>query len=177
MEKIRFSRWLLAPVSTFALWRRMTLWEVTSYTMALGCERDRLLARADLHERFGWNWRRKTPAARARDAAHGRPHPRHRRHHLTPGSAVGRTPSPAAPADPRQRQGQGTAHLRGATDRGAHTHRTVAGQGVDRGPHPYSGARLAAGQRPHAARRVEGRTRRRPPAALRGRCGGRRHDG
>jgi hypothetical protein len=61
MEKIRFSRWLLAPVSTFALWRRMTLWEVTSYTVALGCERDRLLARADLHERFGWNWRRKTP--------------------------------------------------------------------------------------------------------------------
>jgi len=61
MEKIRFSRWLLAPVSTFALWRRMTLWEVTSYTMALTCERDRLLARADLHERFGWNWRRKTP--------------------------------------------------------------------------------------------------------------------
>jgi hypothetical protein len=31
MEKIRFSRWLLAPLSTFALWRRMTLWEVTSY--------------------------------------------------------------------------------------------------------------------------------------------------
>ncbi|MFG2777556.1 DUF2637 domain-containing protein [Streptomyces prunicolor] len=61
MEKIRFSRWLLAPVSTFALWRRMTLWEVTSYTVALSCERDRLLARADLHERFGWNWRRKTP--------------------------------------------------------------------------------------------------------------------
>ena len=29
--------------------------------MALACERDRLLARADLHERFGWNWRRKTP--------------------------------------------------------------------------------------------------------------------
>ncbi|MFF5298240.1 DUF2637 domain-containing protein [Streptomyces sp. NPDC013161] len=61
MEKIRFSRWVLAPVSTFALWRRMTLWEVTSYTVALACERDRLLARADLHERFGWNWRRKTP--------------------------------------------------------------------------------------------------------------------
>jgi hypothetical protein len=61
MEKIRFSRWLLAPVSTFALWRRMTLWEVTTYTVALACERDRLLARADLHERFGWNWRRKTP--------------------------------------------------------------------------------------------------------------------
>ncbi|MFI0192162.1 DUF2637 domain-containing protein [Streptomyces sp. NPDC017082] len=60
MDKIRFSRWLLAPLSTFALWRRMTLWEVTSYTDALTCERERLLARADLHERFGpvaWRWR------------------------------------------------------------------------------------------------------------------------
>ncbi|WP_045559426.1 DUF2637 domain-containing protein [Streptomyces sp. FxanaA7] len=61
MEKIRFSRWLLAPVSTFALWRRMTLWEVTSYSLALACERDRLLARADLHERYGRGWRWKTP--------------------------------------------------------------------------------------------------------------------
>ncbi|MFJ9726863.1 DUF2637 domain-containing protein [Streptomyces sp. NPDC101209] len=60
MDKIRFSRWLLAPLSTFALWRRMTLWEVTSYTDALACERERLLARADLHERYGviaWRWR------------------------------------------------------------------------------------------------------------------------
>lgn len=61
MEKIRFSRWLLAPVSTFALWRRMTLWEVTSYGVALACERERLLSRADLHERYGWKWRWKTP--------------------------------------------------------------------------------------------------------------------
>ncbi|QQM42455.1 DUF2637 domain-containing protein [Streptomyces liliifuscus] len=61
MEKIRFSRWLLAPLSTFALWRRMTLWEVTSYSVALACERERLLARADLYERFGWKWRWKTP--------------------------------------------------------------------------------------------------------------------
>jgi hypothetical protein len=62
MDKIRFSRWLLAPLSTFALWRRMTLWEVTSYTNALACERERLLARAELHERYGviaWRW--KTP--------------------------------------------------------------------------------------------------------------------
>ncbi|MEW2076774.1 DUF2637 domain-containing protein [Streptomyces sp. NPDC013433] len=61
MEKIRWSRWLLAPLSTFALWRRMTLWEVTSYSLALACERERLLARADLHERYGWRWRWKTP--------------------------------------------------------------------------------------------------------------------
>ncbi|GHD89717.1 MULTISPECIES: DUF2637 domain-containing protein [Streptomyces] len=61
MEKIRFSRWLLAPASTFALWRRMTLWEVTSYTDALALERERLLARADLRERYGRTWRRRTP--------------------------------------------------------------------------------------------------------------------
>jgi hypothetical protein len=61
MEKIRWSRWLLAPWSTFALWRRMTLWEVTSYADALALERERLLARADLRERYGRGWRRKTP--------------------------------------------------------------------------------------------------------------------
>ncbi|MFF9772020.1 DUF2637 domain-containing protein [Streptomyces sp. NPDC014636] len=61
MEKIRVSRWLLAPLSTFALWRRMTLWEVTSYQVALGLERERQLARADLRERYGWRWRTQTP--------------------------------------------------------------------------------------------------------------------
>ncbi|MEU2713858.1 DUF2637 domain-containing protein [Streptomyces sp. NPDC007205] len=61
MEKIRVSRWLLAPASTFLLWRRMTLWEVTSYTDALALEKERLLARADLRERYGRTWRRHTP--------------------------------------------------------------------------------------------------------------------
>ncbi|MFF1652893.1 DUF2637 domain-containing protein [Streptomyces sp. NPDC058255] len=61
MEKIRFSRWLLAFPSTFALWRRMTLWEVTSYTAALVLEKERQLARADLREEHGWRWRSKTP--------------------------------------------------------------------------------------------------------------------
>jgi hypothetical protein len=61
MEKIRRSRWILAPISTFALWRRMTLWELTSYTDALALERERLLARADLRETYGRAWRRRTP--------------------------------------------------------------------------------------------------------------------
>lgn len=61
MEKIRFSRWLLAFPSTFALWRRMTLWEVTSYSAALALERKRQLARADLRETHGRRWRSKTP--------------------------------------------------------------------------------------------------------------------
>lgn len=61
MDKIRASRWLLAFPSTFALWRRMTLWEVTSYADALTRERKRLLARAELRERHGRRWRSQTP--------------------------------------------------------------------------------------------------------------------
>ncbi|MET8534750.1 DUF2637 domain-containing protein [Streptomyces sp. NPDC005065] len=61
MEKIRRSRWLLAPVSTFALWRRMTLWEITSYSEALQREQQRQLARAELREEHGRQWRRRTP--------------------------------------------------------------------------------------------------------------------
>lgn len=67
MERIRRSRWLLAPVSTFALWRRMVLWEVTGYTVALERERHRQLARAELRERHGRRWRRHTPR---RDLVH-----------------------------------------------------------------------------------------------------------
>lgn len=61
MEKVRFSRWMLAPLSTFALWRRMTLWEITSYSEALKRERERQLARARLREQHGRRWRSKTP--------------------------------------------------------------------------------------------------------------------
>jgi hypothetical protein len=61
MEKIRRSRWLLAFPSTFALWRRMTLWEITSYRDALQMEKQRQLARADLEERHGKGWRRQAP--------------------------------------------------------------------------------------------------------------------
>ncbi|MGW1736275.1 DUF2637 domain-containing protein [Streptomyces sp. NPDC001999] len=60
MDKIRASRWLLAFPSTFALWRRMTLWEITSYADALARERERQLARAELRERHGRLWRSKT---------------------------------------------------------------------------------------------------------------------
>jgi hypothetical protein len=61
MERIRRSRWLLAPASTFGLWRRMVLWETTSYTDALARERERQLARAELRETYGRNWRRTAP--------------------------------------------------------------------------------------------------------------------
>ncbi|OEV04010.1 hypothetical protein AN219_37585 [Streptomyces nanshensis] len=61
MERIRRSRWFLAFPSTFALWRRMVLWEIVSYRDALNRERERKLARADLREAHGRGWRRKAP--------------------------------------------------------------------------------------------------------------------
>lgn len=59
MDRIRTSRWLLAPWSTAALWRRMILWEITSYRAALDRERARILARTDLQDTYGviaWRW-------------------------------------------------------------------------------------------------------------------------
>jgi hypothetical protein len=59
MEKIRRSRWFLAFPSTFALWRRMVLWEVIDYRRALELEKARQLFRARLREQYGRGWRRK----------------------------------------------------------------------------------------------------------------------
>lgn len=92
MEKIRFSRWLLAPVSTFALWRRMTLWEVTSYSTALTVERERLLARAELREAYGPGWRWKTPRRERVMLRMGELAPT-----PTPAPAVSEPSTPAAP--------------------------------------------------------------------------------
>jgi hypothetical protein len=61
MERIRRSRFLLAPLSTSRLWRRMVLWEETSYGTALSRERGRVMARAELRERHGWRWRWRAP--------------------------------------------------------------------------------------------------------------------
>lgn len=57
MEKVRRARWILAPISTALLERRRILWEITSYAEALRRERDRLLVRAELRERYGARWR------------------------------------------------------------------------------------------------------------------------
>ncbi|MFI6933532.1 DUF2637 domain-containing protein [Streptomyces sp. NPDC050287] len=121
MEKIRFSRWLLAPLSTFALWRRMTLWEVTSYSAALACERERLLARADLHERYGRGWRRKTPRRervmlRMGELAPAAPAPAD----IAPEPEPVQAPEPPKPAAPRP------ARKRPVKDKPAPVQRTAA---------------------------------------------------
>ncbi|MGW7463839.1 DUF2637 domain-containing protein [Streptomyces xantholiticus] len=61
MEGVRFSRWLLSPVPTFRLWRRMKLWELRSYEHVVRLEQDRLVYQARLRARFGRAWRRKAP--------------------------------------------------------------------------------------------------------------------
>jgi hypothetical protein len=92
MDRIRVSRWLLAPLATLALWRRMVLWEVRSYPSALGRERDRVLAKTDLQDRYGRLWRMK--ATRRERALY-------RLGELAPdGITAVRGPSVAAPALP-----------------------------------------------------------------------------
>ncbi|GAV44201.1 DUF2637 domain-containing protein [Streptomyces acidiscabies] len=61
MEGVRLTRWLLSPVPTFLLWRRMKLWELRSYDQVIKLEQDRLVYQARLHSRFGRAWRRKAP--------------------------------------------------------------------------------------------------------------------
>lgn len=59
-EKIPASRWLLAPVSTLLMWRRMVLWQITSYPQGLLLEQERLAAISRLqqtHGRLRWRWK------------------------------------------------------------------------------------------------------------------------
>jgi hypothetical protein len=56
MDSVRIARWFLAPRSTLLLWRRMKLWELTSYSTTIKREQERMLYRARLRSRFGWRW-------------------------------------------------------------------------------------------------------------------------
>lgn len=56
-EPIPAARWLLAPLPTFLLWRRMILWRVNKYTVALAREEDRLGAIATAQAIEGRLWR------------------------------------------------------------------------------------------------------------------------
>ncbi|MGC2997267.1 DUF2637 domain-containing protein [Streptomyces sp. G35A] len=61
MESVRLTRWLLSPVPTFLLWRRMKLWELRSYDQVIKLEQERLLYQTRLRSRYGRAWRRKAP--------------------------------------------------------------------------------------------------------------------
>lgn len=61
MDSVRLMRWVLSPVPTFRLWRRMKLWELRSYDETVRLEQNRLVYRAQLRFRYGRNWRRSAP--------------------------------------------------------------------------------------------------------------------
>ncbi|WP_242908399.1 DUF2637 domain-containing protein [Actinomadura terrae] len=61
-EGVPLARWLLAPVSTFRMWRRMVLWQITSYPRALTAEQRRRRALALLRDHYGRAWKSKAPA-------------------------------------------------------------------------------------------------------------------
>jgi hypothetical protein len=60
LERIRRSRWLLAPIATARLRRRMVLREETSFTAARDRDLAFELAKADMRDRYGpvsWRWK------------------------------------------------------------------------------------------------------------------------
>jgi hypothetical protein len=61
MESVRLIRWILAPVPTFRLWRRMKLWELRSYDQVVQLEQARLVYRTRLRAEYGRRWRRRAP--------------------------------------------------------------------------------------------------------------------
>lgn len=61
MESVRLARWLLAPLGTFRLWRRMKLWELRSYDEVIALEQQRMIERARLRRRYGVRWRSHAP--------------------------------------------------------------------------------------------------------------------
>lgn len=64
IERIPLSRWLFAPLPTLLLKRRMVLWQVTSYRLALALEHRRLQAVARLQASYGqFLWRLRAPLA------------------------------------------------------------------------------------------------------------------
>ncbi|WP_249938561.1 DUF2637 domain-containing protein [Streptomyces mirabilis] len=119
MEGVRLTRWMLSPLPTFLLWRRMKLWELRSYEQVIKLEQDRLVYQARLHSRFGRAWRRKAPVESLmplRLARYGVPLAETAPSGLAaagikpallppaPQLEVARAPAPAAPALPEHRE-------------------------------------------------------------------------
>lgn len=60
-DPIPVARWLLAPWSTWLMWRRMVLWQSRGYRAALEAEQERRHAVALLRARYGKKWRDHAP--------------------------------------------------------------------------------------------------------------------
>ncbi len=128
MEGVRLTRWLLSPVPTFLLWRRMKLWELRSYDQVIKLEQERLVYQARLRSRFGRAWRRKAPVESLmplRLARYGVP--------LAETAPAGLAAAGIEPA---------------LIARAPEAETTVGGRPAVAGPVPQQRAATAAGQRP-----------------------------
>lgn len=57
IESPPIMRWILSPVPTFRIWRRMRLWQLPSYETVIAIERERRVFRTRLKHRYGQQWR------------------------------------------------------------------------------------------------------------------------
>ncbi|MFZ3491891.1 DUF2637 domain-containing protein [Streptomyces sp. 5.8] len=58
---LSLGRWVLAPWSTWLIWRSRKLWPstISSYEMALELYQEKLEYRQELRDTYGWRWRRR----------------------------------------------------------------------------------------------------------------------
>lgn len=167
MERIRRSRFIMSPLRTLSLWRRMILWEETSYLSALSREQTRILTRADLRERYGRRWRHKAPIRERALLRIGELTPDGERERLSVSGSAERerptadpsAPTPEAPTTP-------SVYLSATGERNMSASATPAhGAGSAQGerPAPASVSALSA-ERPTVSASIERPVRSRPSA-------------
>ncbi|MEV5567659.1 DUF2637 domain-containing protein [Streptomyces sp. NPDC052196] len=57
-DTVPLYRWILSPWKSWAMFRRMRLWDIRSYATALALEQERTLYRAMLERKYGKGWRK-----------------------------------------------------------------------------------------------------------------------
>ncbi|MGW1616153.1 DUF2637 domain-containing protein [Streptomyces sp. NPDC002285] len=117
---LSLGRWLLAPWSTWLIWRSRKLWPstISSYEVALALYQEKLDYRRELRDAYGWRWRRKATREELRPLRRSRlgyavrpatePHrPEWEQHEPSPaitprapGAVLNAAPAGQAPASP-----------------------------------------------------------------------------
>lgn len=64
IESPPIMRWLLSPIPTYRIWRRMRLWNLRSYTEVIEQQKQLKIYRARLRKQYGRKWRSQAPADR-----------------------------------------------------------------------------------------------------------------
>ncbi|MEU9947086.1 DUF2637 domain-containing protein [Streptomyces sp. NPDC047939] len=62
IDGVPLTRWIVAPLSSFRIWRRMRLWNIRSYETVIRFEQEVRIYRAQLKKQHGRRWKRKAGA-------------------------------------------------------------------------------------------------------------------